>query len=323
MEDTNEVRIGRYLSGEAASEERSMFEHELESNPALKNDFLTYRKIWETSLPDTQQSWDSTGAWQRFAATSLPGRKEISITRRLNFKWAVAAVLLIALASFVLFWNNGKPVSYAYNEKATGPIVLSDGSKIYLNTGSTVDVYPFKNKKRQVALHGEAFFEVNPVPNQPFTVKCGGTITEVVGTAFNISETKENTRIYVQRGKVIFKSVNKIKEAVALTAGEAALYDEDRMQLIPNPSPNINAWHTRNLNFPKNMTIAEIIADASRYFNMTILLENNKLKDCRIGAALVYNNPDINAVIKPLASFINGSIIMEGNKCSILGGNCP
>ena len=32
MEDTNEVRIVRYLSGEAGSEERSMFEHELEVN---------------------------------------------------------------------------------------------------------------------------------------------------------------------------------------------------------------------------------------------------------------------------------------------------
>ncbi|MGB4848327.1 MAG: FecR domain-containing protein [Saprospiraceae bacterium] len=323
MEETNEVRIGRFLSGAAGSDERLAFENELESNPGLKNDFLAYKQVWENSHCDSPSEWDTNKAWQRFSETTLSEQNEIRTTRRINLKWAIAAVVVISLASFLISWSNNKAVSYAYNEKDTKPLVLSDGSKIYLNKGSSVDVFPFKHNKRRVALNGEAFFEVAPDTQRPFTVESGGTITEVVGTAFNISQTKENTRIFVERGKVIFKSAEKIKEALALAAGEAAQFDENRMQLIPNPSPNINAWHTQHLSFTKNMSLNEIIRDASTYFNRPISLENVALRDCRISNTLIYNNPEINAVLKPLASFVNGTIKIDGEKYIIVGGNCP
>lgn len=323
MEETNEVRIGRFLSGAAEGDERLAFERELESNPALKSDFLTYKKIWENSHAKMQGGWESEQAWQRFTENTLAKQTERGTARKINLKWAVAAVVVISLASFLLSWSNGKPVSYAYNANDTKPLVLSDGSKIYLNKDASVDVFPFKHKKRHVALHGEAFFEVSPDAQRPFTVESGGTITEVVGTAFNITQTQENTRIFVERGKVIFKSIDKNKEILALTAGEAALYNEDRMQLIPNPSPNINAWHTQHLSFTKNMSYAEILMDASAYFNRPISLENAALKDCRISNTLIYNSPEINAVLKPLASFVNGTIKVEGDKYIIVGGTCP
>ncbi len=322
MEETNEVRIGRLLSGAAGSDERLAFESELESNPALKSDYLIYKKVWENSHTELTSDWDTDKAWQRFETTGSE-RKEIKTTRRINLKWAVAAVVVISLASFLISWSNNKPASYAYNEKDTEPLVLSDGSKIYLNRGSSVDVFPFKHNKRRVILNGEAFFEVAPDAQHPFTVESGGTITEVVGTAFNITQTNDFTRIFVEKGKVIFKSSEKIKEALALTAGEAAMFDEERMQLIPNPSPNINAWHTQHLSFTKNMSLAEIVSDASAYFHRPISLDNVTLKDCRISNTLIYNNPEINAVLKPLASFINGTIKIDGDKYIIMGGNCP
>jgi transmembrane sensor len=323
MEETNEVRIGRFLSGAAGRDESLAFESELESNPALKNDFLIYKKIWENSHHDIPSEWDTNKAWQRFSETTVSDQNEIRTTRRINLKWAIAAVVVISLASFLISWSNNKPVSYSYNEKDTKPLILLDGSKIYLNKGASVDVFPFKHNKRRVALHGEAFFEVAPDAQRPFTVASGGTITEVVGTAFNITQANDFTRIFVEKGKVIFKSTEKNKEALALTAGEAALFDENRMQLIPNPSPNINAWHTQHLSFTKNMSLAEIVSDASAYFHHSISLDNAALRDCRISNTLIYNDPEINAVLKPLASFINGTIKIDGDKYIIMGGNCP
>lgn len=323
MEESNDVRIGRLLSGEAGSDERAAFENELASNPTLKNEYLSYRKIWEHTNPDSQMEWPAEQAWQKFSDTIQPEQSIIAVRRSINFKWAIAAAVILAIGSFFLFWNKSKPVAYAYNEKVIAPLILSDGSKIYLNKGASVNVYPFKNKHRKVTLYGEAFFEIAPDIKRPFTVESGGTITEVVGTEFNIAPTTGGIRIFVQKGKVIFKSGDQLKEAVALTAGEAAVYNDKKMHLIPNPSPNINAWHTKQLNFTKNMTLAEILQDASAYFDQPISFENNSLKDCRLASALAYINPDINAVLKPLASFVNGTIRMDGKKCSILGGNCP
>lgn len=323
MEESNEVRIGRLLSGEAGSDERAAFENELASNPTLKNEFISYRKIWEYTNSETHMEWSANQAWLKFSETVQPEQTRIAVKRSINVKWAIAAAVILALGSLFLFYNKSKPVAYAYSDKDATPLILSDGSKIYLNKGASVNVYPFRHKKRRVTLHGEAFFEIAPDAKRPFTVESGETITEVVGTEFNIAPTIDGMRIFVQKGKVIFKSVDQLKEAVALTAGEAAIYNEKKMHLIPNPSPNINAWHTRHLNFTKNMTLAEILQDASAYFDQPISFENSSLKDCRLASALAYIDPDINAVLKPLASFVNGTIRMDGKKCSILGGNCP
>ena len=323
MKESNAVRIGRYLAGETGSEEREAFEKELESDPALKEEFLSFQRIWEGIPSESVGQWDSALAWQKFRNSTQPHITDTARTRRINIKWPIAAAIIIALGTYFLLFNQGRPVSYVYDALKTDPVQLSDGSKIYLNKGAVVEVYPFRNKKRHVILSGEAFFEVSPDPKRPFTVESGGTITQVVGTAFNITQTTDQTRIFVQQGKVIFKATSNEDAAVALTAGEAARFKGNRMELIPNPSPNLNAWHTRQLNFPKDMSLEEILADASAYFNQKISLENESLKGCRIGSPLSYHNPEINAVLNPLASFVNAKLKIEGNQCTLLGGHCP
>jgi len=323
MEETYEVRMGRYLSGEAGSDERESFERELESNPALKQEFLVFEKIWNTIPVDSTENWDEDAAWKKMMKSAQPELKENIKIRKFYLKWPVAAAFLVAFGALLFFWNQGKPVTYAYDDKHIEAFTLKDGSKIYLHRGSSLDVYPFKHKSRRVVLHGEALFEVKPDPNRPFTVEAGSTITEVVGTVFDIAESSAKTTIYVQQGRVIFKSTEAKKDAVALTEGEAAVYDNSRIQRIPNPSPNVNAWHTKRLSFTRNMSLADIISDASAYFNVLIFLENVALNDCHISSPLIYNDPEINTVLKPLASFINGTIRVEDNQYTIQGGNCP
>jgi len=66
-------------------------------------------------------------------------------------------------------------------------IVLADGTKVYLNTVSSLK-YPtqFKGDQRVVELEGEAYFEVAKNKNKPFIVKSGNQEIEVLGTHFNV-----------------------------------------------------------------------------------------------------------------------------------------
>ena len=321
MKETNEVRIGRYLSGEAGREEKEAFERELEADPELRKEFQAFQRIWDQIPTDSSDHWDSGPAWQKFVSTTQSDVTQYPKTRRLKSTWLIAAIVILALGASFFFWSQGKPQLYVYEN--ADPVTLPDGSKVFLNKGSSVEVYAFNRKKRRVSLHGEAFFEITPDANRPFSVEAGKTVTEVVGTSFNITQTPNNTRILVEKGKVIFRSTLKDESAVALNAGEAALFEDNRIQLIPNPSANIQAWHTGNLIFSRNMSIAEIIADASIYFNKKISLEIKTLGDCRISNQLSYKNPEINAVLRPLASFVNGMLKIEEDHCTIMGGRCP
>jgi len=321
MKETNEVRIGRYLSGETGRDEKEAFERELDSNPEFRQEFLAFQRIWDQIPTDSSEQWDSGPAWQKFVSSNQIDTTQYPKTRRLKSTWLVAALVVMALGAFFLYWNQGKSQVYVYENN--DPISLPDGSKVYLNKGSSVEVYTFNRKKRRVSLHGEAFFEITPDSKRPFSVEAGKTVTEVVGTSFNITQTSNNTRILVQEGKVIFRSSINSESAVALNAGEAAVYEDNRIQLIPNPSANINAWHTGKLIFSRNMSIAEILADASVYFNKKISLENVSLGQCRISNQLTYKNPEINSVLRPLASFVNGTLKIEEDHCMIMGGRCP
>jgi len=66
-------------------------------------------------------------------------------------------------------------------------IVLADGTKVYLNTVSSIK-YPtqFNGDQRIVELEGEAYFEVAKNRNKPFIVKSGSQSIEVLGTHFNV-----------------------------------------------------------------------------------------------------------------------------------------
>jgi len=322
MKETNEVRMGRYLSGETGSDEREAFEKELESDPSLKEEFLTFQRIWVNIPVDSYEQWHSGPAWQKFVNSTQPDLTENVKTRKINLTWSIAAAIIIALGAFILFWNHEKPVTYAYGAEKAVPVSLSDGSKIYLNKGATLAVYPFNHKKRRVTLKGEAFFEVSPDPKRPFTVESGGTITEVVGTSFNIAQTSEHIRVFVQKGKVIFRSSENEEAAVALTAGEAAVFEGNRMQMIPNPSPNINAWRTRQLQFI-NMPLAEVVGDISAYFDQEIIIEQESIKSCRIYVPVPFKQPEISSVLNAIAFFINAKLIKEDEKYIIRGGRCP
>ncbi|MFR7808806.1 MAG: FecR family protein [Butyricimonas faecihominis] len=73
-------------------------------------------------------------------------------------------------------------------------LVLSDGSKIYLNAGSTLR-YPdqFIGDKREVFLTGEAYFEVKSDSLHPFIVHASDVAIRVLGTSFNVNAYAEGT----------------------------------------------------------------------------------------------------------------------------------
>lgn len=104
-----------------------------------------------------------------------------------------------------------------YGKRST--LILADGSKIHLNSGSSL-VYPteFAKDKREVYLDGEAYFEVAKEPERKFVVQTAYKVIEVLGTKFNVSVDKKQS---------LFETV--------LVTGKIALDSNDgKIELTPN-----------------------------------------------------------------------------------------
>ena len=319
MEGLIEARIGRYLSGEMTVMEREAFEQELAADPVLNHIYTETRRIWVCQPEHIDHQWDADKAWARFAESKNIGQPSTARSPRRLLMWSAAAAVVLLLGAYSLFFKSAQPITYAYQEGSSAPIELKEGSKIYLNKASVITVYPFTRKSRHIELKGEAYFEVQPDKKRPFTITSGNTMTEVVGTSFTIKEMPGQTQIYVSSGKIIFSSIEDEHIAVALTEGEGAVFESSKIQLIPNPSPNINAWRTRQLRFVK-MPLETVVADVASYFDQKIVVENEASKSCIINIPRAFGKPEISSVLSAVAASINAKLVKEGDTYIIRGG---
>jgi transmembrane sensor len=79
---------------------------------------------------------------------------------------------------------------------------LEDGSVLWLNTNSQVEVDYSKSKRKINLLKGEAHFEVKPDLERPFEVYVGNRMVRAVGTAFSVYRLDDRIEVMVTEGKV-------------------------------------------------------------------------------------------------------------------------
>lgn len=106
-------------------------------------------------------------------------------------------------------------------------MVLSDGTKVYLNS-ATVLRFPesFAGVRNGWCIfRDEAFFEVAKDADRPFVVVCSAYDVRVLGTSFNVSayEDDEDSRTTLASGKVEINTRN--NKQIVLKPGGAGHSD--------------------------------------------------------------------------------------------------
>lgn len=131
----------------------------------------------------------------RSAALNLVRNKVRPSTRRWVPQAAIAACLVGAFAWVGLPGSGpADPVTVAGEDvqrfaTAIGQrrdIVLSDGSKVTLNTASLIEVRYLADRRDVRLLQGQAMFHVARNPDRPFVVSAGSRQVTALGTAFDV-----------------------------------------------------------------------------------------------------------------------------------------
>ena len=214
-------------------------------------------------------------------------RKEVF---RQFYKYAAILILVLLLGSVSYFAINTNFRKTVLSEIITAKnqvneFELPDGSWVTLNGNSKL-LYPkkFKNNIREITLVGEAFFDVQPNPENPFIINAGNTQVKVLGTSFNISAYPENEKVevVVKTGKVQLIELNHQNTAlnhVFLAPGEKGtfFYENKKLEKVLNNNPNYLAWKTHDLIFNET-PLKEVVACLEKAYHVSIMLENDSLK---------------------------------------------
>lgn len=166
-------------------------------------------------------------------------------------------------------------------------IVLSDGSKVWLNSGSKL-IFPaqFTADKREVYLEGEAVFEVAHRQKQPFIVKSEHQDIEVLGTVFNVSNYKDDAAIYtvLQSGSIQISLTDdnliNTEKSIKITPGTLATFDkkEKVIQTQSVATEPYFSWRDGIFIF-KNDSLKSIMKKISRYYNVEVVIYDQGLAD--------------------------------------------
>ena len=153
-------------------------------------------------------------------------------------------------------------------------ITLADGSLVWLNAGSRL-IYPsaFVDKKREVLLVGEAFFEVTKNEKQPFFVKTADVEIKVLGTQFNVSAYPEDYSVQtaLAEGSVELSCSNAglLDKKVKLAPGELAYFNKKSKEtVIYNVDVEYYTLWTQGLFSFSNTDLNRIIRKLERFYNI-------------------------------------------------------
>lgn len=183
--------------------------------------------------------------------------------------------------------KNSGPLVYNTLEVPYGKkfqIVLSDGTEVYLNSGSSL-TYPvafYDEGPRNVVLRGEAYFTVKSDSLRPFSVDAGLLDTKVLGTEFNISNyaDDEYVKVVLVEGSVtVNEGGNPGRRAIVLRPHQMASYSLSGTALVVSDvdvSSHI-AWKDGILLF-KNEDFYRITKKLERHYDIEI-----NIKDVEVG----------------------------------------
>jgi transmembrane sensor len=225
------------------------------------------------------------------ATLTLANGKKIILTQSLNGQLAtLGATLVNANGGNAITYTadqKGSPLtsrgdlegagvntlSTARGEQSPYPLILVDGTKVWLNAASSI-IFPtaFNGHDRTVKITGEVYFEVVHHAAQPFKVTVNGQTIEDVGTHFDINayndEPVMKTTVLEGSVKLSVGSATQI-----LKSGQQAQVKAGSIALIPDAdTEEAIAWHKGLFQFDY-ADIPAVMRQLSRWYDVDIAYE--------------------------------------------------
>jgi transmembrane sensor len=244
--------VSKKLSGEATITELKELEDLLRNNPDLHYPMQTVADLWHQNAADKE---DAYAAYSRHSSRmkemGVDFEYEETMQELLNTDHNNISsnagnnrkkYMLLLLSSFVLVFLG----YYSYNKFFPSPdktasriladksevstkygsrtkLVLPDGTQVWLNAGSKLSYDKnYGNSIREVALSGEAYFDVIRNPSHPFIIHTEKIDIKVLGTAFNVKSYpgEKNTETSLIRGSIEVTVKDRPTEKIILKPNE-------------------------------------------------------------------------------------------------------
>ena len=257
--------------------------------------------------PEERQEKEPRAGWfsSRPLNALIDGFRTFAIVRPVAAYSAAFSVFILAISPIVLTavqFGPSQPELLVFQtdvgEQET--VNLADGSSVFLNTASRIEVRYGASARDLRLLSGEAHFDVAKHKNRPFSVYAGDGVVRAVGTAFTVRLNDDAIEVTVTEGDVALatysetrtgapdnqQTVNRIAPAplTNLTAGHHAIFSSEVEAVDPITDGEINrrlAWRQGMLSYAGE-PLGHVIDDIGRYTDLKIVATDGGFEDISV-----------------------------------------
>jgi transmembrane sensor len=305
--------LARYLAGECSETEVDEVRGWIAASPDNCRAFEQFQMLWRAS--PTEPAWD-VGAALAKVEQALRGRPSLTLvpvsapthaaprSRRWVVPAQVAAVLALVtggvIATGVVRSGPSGTVSSAAFRTATTPrgqraaFHLPDGTSVMLGPASTLRYSEaFGVSSREVALVGEAYFEVRHDKRRPFVVRAGDLVATDLGTEFTVAAYPEDAdaRVVVRAGLVGLRSAaGPVDAERVLKPGDLGRLDSGGKPMVERADTLTQfAWTRGELVLP-GVTLREAAAQLGRWYDVEVRLASPEIGTRRLEASFEHES---------------------------------
>jgi transmembrane sensor len=201
----------------------------------------------------------------------------------------VAAAIFIAMGGFI-YWSALLRGGERYTTPIGGlsSVPLKDGSRITLNTDTSVQVRVTATERHVSLEKGEAYFEVAKDPTRRFVVSVSDRRVAAVGTKFSVRREADGVRIVVTEGSVSLERAGPQSAGTQILPVGTVVRATSAAALIEATSPSdaeeYVAWLHGVLIF-RDVTLGKAAEEFNRYNSQKIVVDAPAISGLRIAGS--------------------------------------
>jgi transmembrane sensor len=217
-----------------------------------------------------QAAWEAAGTLKRdpaiahAVADALTRPAETRAWRRRRVLAAGAALAAAAVGG--VYFALPERIRTAVGEQRI--VRLADGSRVHINTASSVRIAFDGDTRRLILEEGEAYFEVAPDPARAFVVAAGDTEVRALGTRFLVRRA-DDVRVALAEGRVAvaaFGDMQMLEPGESVRVSGGRIGDPARTDIAA-----LTGWLAGRLVFA-GTPLADAVAEVNRYSRDPVVL---------------------------------------------------
>lgn len=311
-----------HLTGSISKTSQQDLDAWIELSHSNKEYFNEIKSTWKSvGFIRTDKRFDEKEAYHIFEGAIIEKRN--MLRRMLRYAAIIVPFVFISYFAYSYFVlpkhdNNNFISKISVPNGSKSQIELKDGTKIWLNSGSVVELdSKFGNSERRIKLYGEAYLEVSKNEECPFILETGTLEVKVLGTTFNVNYYKENDEIKLALIEGSVELIVSAENSTIMKPNDLATYNllSEQIAISKNGMAEATAWMQNRLIF-EGYAFDKIVDILERNYNVKINVHQQSLKNKRFVGDFV-NNETIEQVLKVMSSNQRFSYTIDGNNINI------